>query len=175
MISLRPFEIQDIPRLIQWIPDAKFLLQWAGPHYHFPLDESQLMESYAATKAAEQTHYMFKVMSEPEQKVVGHLELLAVDYQKKTAVLGRLLIGDISDRGKGYGETMIRAGLKFGFEDLDLNELDLGVFEFNRAAMNCYKKFGFQEYKSIQYDTDIGDEFKTLKRMRLSRDNWQKV
>jgi len=173
MIRLQKFEICDIPRLIQWIPDAKFLLQWAGPHYYFPLDETQLMEMYVTTLGKNPDNYMFKLINEQSGEVIGHLEILAVDLQKRIAVLGRLLIGEESDRGKGYGEQMIKAGLKFAFEELDLEEINLGVFEFNRAALNCYQKLGFQEYKKIQYDTDLGDEFKALKRMRLSKAVWK--
>jgi len=32
---------------------------------------------------------------------------------------------------------------------LELEELDLGVFAFNKSAIQCYKQFGFKIYKTI--------------------------
>jgi hypothetical protein len=42
MVELRPFTKEDIPRLIDWVDSPGFLLQWGGPTFAYPLDESQL-------------------------------------------------------------------------------------------------------------------------------------
>ena len=39
---------------------------------------------------------------------------------------------------------MIKAALKIGFEELGLHRISLGVYENNKAALNCYLKSGFQ-------------------------------
>ena len=36
--------------------------------------------------------------------------------------------------------------LDFGFKYLNLNNIDLQVFDFNKNAIACYKKVGFKEY-----------------------------
>lgn len=36
--------------------------------------------------------------------------------------------------------------LDFGFKYLNLNNIDLQVFDFNKNAIDCYKKVGFKEY-----------------------------
>lgn len=167
MITLQKFEVRDIPRLIQWTPDAKNLMLWAGPGYRFPLDHDQVMETFEKTRAEKPSHYMFKVVHEGTQEVIGHLEIMALDYQKGTAVLGRVLIGDQSNRGKGYGEEMIRTALKIGFEDLNLKELTLGVFDFNQAAIKCYHKLGFQAYETLENFRQVEGESWTLIRMKL--------
>ena len=35
--------------------------------------------------------------------------------------------------------------LNYGFNTLNLNAINLGVFSFNEVAINCYKKVGFKE------------------------------
>ena len=39
---------------------------------------------------------------------------------------------------------MISPVLKFGFEELGLNRIALGVFDFNKSAIKCYKNMGFK-------------------------------
>lgn len=36
--------------------------------------------------------------------------------------------------------------LDYGFNYINLNNIDLGVFSFNTQAIRCYKKVGFKEY-----------------------------
>lgn len=42
MITLHYFEQEDFDQLIEWSGDAEYLLQWAGPQFHFPLSKEQL-------------------------------------------------------------------------------------------------------------------------------------
>ena len=36
--------------------------------------------------------------------------------------------------------------MDFGFNYLNLNEINLDVMEFNKRAIKCYEKVGFKEY-----------------------------
>lgn len=115
---------------------------------------------------------MFKVIEQASPKTIGHIELMAIDPQKKTAVLGRILIGLPELRGQGLGVQIIQSVLKFGFIDLDLLKISLGVFEFNRAAQRCYAKLGFQQFQVLPDYRQVGAESWTLLRMKLKRDLW---
>jgi RimJ/RimL family protein N-acetyltransferase len=57
-----------------------------------------------------------------------------------------MFIGDEKNRSKGYGTEAIRLGIKYGFEVLNLNNIELKVYDFNERALNTYKKAGFKEY-----------------------------
>ena len=174
MIKLFKFEPTDISRLVGWIPDAGFLLQWAGPKYIFPLDSGQLMLALDGTMGEQPSHFMFKAIYMAEEEVVGHIELMAVDYEKRTARLGRVLIGANEMRGKGFGKQMIHTALKFGFGELNLNEIDLGVFDFNRSAIKCYQNIGFQQYEIRQNARKFNDELLTLVMMNITKESWNK-
>ena len=63
----------------------------------------------------------------------------------RTATLG-IFIGDNKERNKGYGKETIKLLLDFGFNYLNLNEINLDVMEFNKRAIKCYEKVGFKEY-----------------------------
>ena len=134
-------------RLIDWVPDVDFLLQWSGPKYVFPLDEKQLSATLELTRPDNPPHFMFKAIL--AGATIGHIEVMGVNYVEKSAVLARVLIGPKQHRGQGWGKMMIRQALHFVFDDLELEELDLGVFAFNKSAIQCYKQFGFKIYKTI--------------------------
>ena len=112
MIELRAFEETDIPRLLGWVPDARFLLQWAGPQYKFPLDASQLLQTLATTKGDRPSCFMFKALRKVEGDVVGHIELMKINYDEGTAQLGRVLIGSPQRRGHGLGRAMVESALR---------------------------------------------------------------
>ena len=169
MITLEKFETRDIQRLIDWVPDADFLLQWSGPKYVFPLDVKQLTTTFDVTRGPHPSHYMFKAMLAGE--TVGHIELMQVDYVAHSAVLARVLIGAKQYRGQGWGKRMIQQALNFAFNDLALQNIDLGVFKFNKAAIHCYREFGFKSYKITP---NLKDDNWTLLRMNLNRNDWQK-
>ncbi len=67
-----------------------------------------------------------------------------IDPINQTAELG-ILIGEESERGKGYGQEALKLMLDYGFNTLNLYNIYLGVYSFNEQAMACYKKVGFKE------------------------------
>ncbi len=170
MITLEKFELEDIPRLIGWIPGADFLLQWSGPKYVFPLDEKQLTTSFELTQTEFPQHFMFKALL--DGSTIGHIELMEVNYGKKSAVLGRVLIGPKQYRGQGWGKMMIARAMQFAFDELELEELRLGVFAFNKSAIRCYEQFGFKTYKKIPHPNN---EEWTLLKMNLKQIDWKEA
>ena len=172
MITLRKFEEVDIPLLVGWIPNARFLLQWAGPQYMYPLDKFQLLSTIEKTKGEKPSHFMFSACHQTGGAYIGHIELMSVDYEKKTAMLGRVLIGQTDYRGKGWGTVMIAEALKFGFNTLGLTEINLGVFDFNQSAIACYKKLGFSEYEFRENARQFENERWNLMMMKLPKQIW---
>ena len=77
-------------------------------------------------------------------------------------------------RGKGYGKQMIHSALKIGFNEMLLNEISLGVFDFNYPAIKCYQELGFRQYKYLKNVRKFGEEFWNLIMMRLTREYWQR-
>ena len=172
MIALRPFEESDIPRLISWVPDAQFLLQWAGPQYGFPLDAAQLIVTMEKATGAHPSHLMFKALLEPGGEVIGHIEFMSIDYERRSMNLGRVLIGDSEWRGQGYGKAMVRAAIDCAFRTMNLEMITLGVFDFNTRAIATYQAIGFIEYERELNARQFGEKFWNLVKMRLKRDAW---
>jgi RimJ/RimL family protein N-acetyltransferase len=167
MVKLRNFEEADIPRLIGGIPDARFLLQWAGHQYQYPLDRAQLLKSLERTRGGKPSHFMFTACRRLEGTAVGHIELMNIDYANESACLGRALICQAEDRGKGLGKAMVAEALNYGFNVLGLMEINAGVFDFNKPAIACYRKLGFTEYEFREHARQFENESWNLVMMKL--------
>jgi RimJ/RimL family protein N-acetyltransferase len=139
-LTLRPFGVDDIDRLIAWIPDATFLLQWAGPTLSWPLTVDQLRRDVAAS-APGGSHLIFKAVG-GDGSAVGHIEVKAIDRVHRNAMMGRILVAP-DKRGCGFGRSMIAAALAVCFDDLKLHRVGLRVFAHNTTAIESYRRVGF--------------------------------
>ncbi|MCB2106529.1 MAG: GNAT family N-acetyltransferase [Rhodobacteraceae bacterium] len=141
MIRLEPFTADDIGRLIEWIPDATALLQWAGPTLSWPLTPEQLARDVAALRP-DGPYMMFKAIDEAGE-VVGHIEIKSIDRTHANAMLGRILVAPLA-RGRGLSAPITRAALAVCFDQLKLHRVGLRVFAHNTAAIKSYRRVGFQ-------------------------------
>jgi RimJ/RimL family protein N-acetyltransferase len=172
-LTLQPFTAGDIDRLTSWIPSAEFLLQWAGPSYHFPLTHAQVAEFLALTAGDEPTLLMFKAVDEETIEVVGHIEQLTIDRQNRSLAIGRVLVGPVQQRGRGIGRQIMAEALKIAFDELGMHRVGLGVFDFNASAIACYEKVGFRQEGVLRDYRRIGDEYWTLIMMSILEDEWR--
>ncbi|MEN1936181.1 GNAT family protein [Paenibacillus sp. 102] len=172
MIELKYFERSDFKQLIDWIDSEKFLLQWGGPVFSYPLQEKQL-EKYIENANDENANtFVYKVIDKETRKVIGHISLGKIDRVNKSARIGKVLVGDTSMRGKSVGKKMMEEVLKVAFEQLDLYRVSLGVFDFNASAIVCYERVGFAKERLLKDARKIGDEYWNLWEMRILKHEW---
>jgi RimJ/RimL family protein N-acetyltransferase len=171
LIELQPFTEGGFKQLISEIPDARFLLQWAGPKYTYPLDAAQLTDTLANTLGDRPSFKVFKVIRSETMETVGHIQLMDIDYNAASCILGRVLIFQ-KYRGNGFGKMMVKEAVKFAFENMHLAEIILGVFDFNTRAIHVYKSIGFTEFQFKKGARQFLNESWNVIRMKLNRINW---
>ena len=168
-LHFRPFERRDFPRILRAIDTPEALMQWAGPQFAFPLDEAQL-ESYRLSAEQQAATRRIYTVCLPGSEPVGHIELNEID--EHSARLCRVMI-DRRRRGQGLGRAMVRRALQVGFDDLHLHRIDLGVFDFNTAAIRCYEAEGFAREGHLREVRRVGGAFWSLDRMAILEDEWR--
>lgn len=68
---------------------------------------------------------------------------------------------------------MINAVLKIGFEELGLHRIALGVYENNKAALNCYLQCGLK-IEGISKDILwYKDAYLSMVDMAIMEDEWK--
>ena len=158
-VKLKPFTKTDIEQLIAWTTSAEFLLQWAGPALHYPLDQVQLLQHLAEVEQADLEHLIFKAVNSETGETVGHGELMGIDRSNLSAKIARILVGPPELRGHGIGERIVRELLRIAFEVLSLHRVTLNVFDFNKSAIRCYEKVGFQQEGILREARKHGNKY----------------
>ncbi|QHS21730.1 GNAT family N-acetyltransferase [Virgibacillus sp. MSP4-1] len=175
MIELEHFERSDFQQLMEWIETPAFMLQWGGPHFHFPLDEGQLEEYIKNANHKDADTMAYKVVDQETGKVVGHIALKQINKKTKSARVSKVLVGDKEMRGKGIGQQMILEILKIAFDELELHRVSLGVFDFNESAIACYEKCGFVKEGLRREVVQNGDRYWSIYEMSMLEHEWSKV
>lgn len=172
LIKLEKFNFTDIPKLISWIPDKEFLMQWGGPGYSITLLEEQLSKEIEMMSVENPHNLMFSVKLISNNELVGHIQLLGIDRTNMSARIGRVLVGEETYRNKGIGRQMIDAVLEVAFDSLNLHRVDLGVFDFNKSAIACYEKAGFITEGRFRDCRKIGEQYWSLLNMSILRNEY---
>jgi RimJ/RimL family protein N-acetyltransferase len=174
-IQLQPFTEADIDRLIEWIPTPRFLLQWGGAGLRFPLARDQWLSHVAKSKEVPPDRLIYKAVDEDTREVVGHGEILAIDRHNRSATLGRILVGSPQARGHGAGQQLVRELVRICFQELKLHRVALRVYDFNRSAIRCYERVGFQ-HEGRQRDVHrIGEEYWSVSVMSILEGEWEQI
>ena len=142
MITLHKFTPADFARLIAWVDNEALLAQFAGPIFQYPLTHHQLYDYLA-----EPQRRAFRV--DHDARVIGHAEIML--SEDGIAKLCRILVGNPEDRGRGFGEQIIRTLVEHCWGKYAAKEIELNVYNWNAGAIRCYQKVGFvpQPEKSV--------------------------
>lgn len=166
MITLEPFRQSDFDRLIAWVDNEELLITIAGTVFTFPLTADQLQKYLEDEKSIS-----FNIIS--EEKSIGHAEIqLAEDG---TCKIDKLLIGDRSDRGKGIGEKVMSALLKYAFDKLPVHTVELNVFDWNTAGIRCYEKVGFTINPGKTSNFEVKGNTWLALNMLIRREHWEQL
>lgn len=161
MIELQPFLEADFDTFKSWIKSEEQLIQFAGPIFSYPISNKQLVNYINSTDKKP-----YKVVLTATKTTIGHCEL---NFENGHHRLSRILIADPTQRGKKLGEQIVRKMVSLFFEDKDIKLVDLNVFDWNKGAIACYQKVGFQINKSNSSQFSINGKSWKLLNMELKR------
>lgn len=136
MIKLYPFTENDFSIFKSWIHNEEELMQFAGAIFSYPLTDKQLT---AYIKMVDRKP--FKIVLKSTNQIIGHCEL---NFENGNNRLSRILIGQKELRGQKIGEHVVREMVNLLFQNPKITEIDLNVFNWNKAAIKCYEKVGFK-------------------------------
>ncbi|ADH98159.1 GNAT family N-acetyltransferase [Salisediminibacterium selenitireducens] len=170
-ITLERFTKNDFDQLIGWVDSAEFCMQWGGPQFTWPLTHEQLDIYLKEMEGDEPERLIYRAVSE-DGRTVGHISLGRLDYSNRTGRMGKVLVGDPAMRGKGIAGNMVREICRIGFEELALERISLGVFDFNESAIAAYEKAGFQKEGFFRKFRQVGQRRWHLVEMSILKDEW---
>lgn len=105
---------------------------------------------------------IFGIIDKKTDRIIGNTSLMHINQVNGTATFG-IIIGEKHFWSKGYGTEATELILDYGFNILNLHNIMLEVFEFNKRAIASYKKIGFKEIGKRRGDRLIaGKRYDTI-------------
>lgn len=140
-IYLSPMNLDDVETYVKWMNDRAVTDGIASTDKLV----NNISEKAWVEKTMEKGGYTFSIVLKDKDQLIGNCGIMDYDAIHGTGTIG-IFIGEEDCRNKGYGAEVIELLLDYAFNQLRCHNMDLGVFDFNERAINCYKKVGFKEY-----------------------------
>ena len=151
MLRLRPYKPGDAQIIVGWCKDEVTFRRWTSDRYDkYPITAEGMNRKYIGNNgdcAEPDNFYPFTAVDGTE--IVGHLILRYVSPDQRSLRIGFVIVDD-TKRGKGYGKRMLQLALRYAFEVLMADKVNLGVFDNNPEAYHCYKAAGFRDVEVLE-------------------------
>jgi len=117
-------------------PEARHYL-----YYAFPSTLNQQKEKIERMVNDPHT-ILFTICSKENDKPVGNTAFIRIDWVGRMATF-YIAIAEKKNWSKGYGSEATRMMIRYAFDVLNLNRIQLHVSTENKPALNTYRKSGF--------------------------------
>jgi len=140
MVTFKPHQKEDLLFRVKWLnnPEANKFTVENPKHKTTLLEQIKWLEDYEKNESKR----FFTILE--DNQPVGFMGLSNIHKANRSANLF-IMIGEDDARGKGIGEGSIKYLIKYGFEKLGLNSIELEVDKRNISALSLYKKLGFAQ------------------------------
>ena len=139
-VYLSPICAEDAEQYCEWLNDfdvAKNLLIF---NQQLSLEREKALLHEMAKNDAQ----IFGIIEIENNKLIGNCSIFRINERNRKAEVG-IFIGDKNYWSKGYGIEALSLLVDYGFNILNLNNIMLEVFDFNKRAIRSYEKVGFKE------------------------------
>jgi len=167
-VNLRALREDDLSRRAQWMNDPETVRLYSGV---YPVRAYSLIDAERWREALEVDRWAIVWAFEAKDgRHIGDVDLHGIDRKDLTAKL-TILLGDKEYWSQGYGTDTIMTLLDYAFRELCFDNISLRVFTFNKRAIACYKKCGFEKVSyspsGIWGTTGPGEEQMTVTKKRF--------
>lgn len=167
-VYFRPLEVGDEPLLRRWINDP---LNWRYLEMHPPFNEARERD-WLNQLGSSPTDYVFGIALRADDRLVGVTGLHRIHWSDRKATLG-INLGERSVQNQGYGTDAVRLVLRFAFEELNLNRVELSVLGNNPRAIRCYQKVGFVQEGCARQAAFRNGQYWDVYRFAVLSAEWQ--
>jgi RimJ/RimL family protein N-acetyltransferase len=141
-VGLRGVLDDDLATLARWDMDPGRLTTLTNQVT--PQSEASARERITQRCANDGDSISFAIVKlDGPAELVGNVSLFGIQAKDRSAMLGIALGRDFI--GRGYGTDAVRVIVGYGFRELGLHRIALGVAPFNQGGIRAYQKAGFTE------------------------------
>jgi RimJ/RimL family protein N-acetyltransferase len=154
-IFLSPILRKDVPSFQKWVNNLEITMYTAQATNIFTIEDEY--EWFEKTRKSKDT-IVLSIVKRNSNEVIGAVSLNEINYTDRRANLG-IMIGEIKEWNKGYGKEALVLILDFGFNVLNLHNIYLSVYSYNKRAIMAYNKLGFKLTGKLRKARFLGGEY----------------
>jgi RimJ/RimL family protein N-acetyltransferase len=169
-IMLREYRSEDLEPMRRWVNDVNIVCHLSDIFlYPHPLQASeQFLDEMLEGKSDSRG---FVIADPLTEEYLGQVNLDRIDWKNRVGSIG-IVIGSPENLGKGYGTEAMKLLVRFAFLELNLNRLELEVYDFNERACRSYQSCGFREEGRLRERQYKNGRYVDVILMGLLRSDW---
>ncbi|MGD8545062.1 MAG: GNAT family protein [Candidatus Bathyarchaeota archaeon] len=171
-VCLRSFELSDLDELMNYwnrIELRRLLGSVAAGPASRNREEEWIKDTWKLRQERRAFHFAIETIT--DKKLIGGTGLFECRWTSRSAEVG-ISIYNPKYWGKGYGVESLNLILEFAFQHLNLNRVELEVFDYNKRAYKCYVKVGFKEVGRKRESVFTEGEYHDAILMDILRKEW---
>ena len=171
LVFLDVLEREDIEVVGPWYRSLS-LLQYLRNNVIYP-QTMQDEYDWFDNERKQSGRYGFGIKRLDNGEIIGGVGLFDVNAQVRSCTFG-ISLGEQAVWGKGYGTDATRVALRYAFLELNMNRVELRVYDYNNRGIRAYEKAGFEQEgrlrEAVYRDGRYWDELV----MGILRADWMK-
>ncbi len=141
-VQIRPWRLGDAEALHRLVQASHAALSpwlaWCHPHYG--VEDAQAWVEYSLTSWADRSAFPFAVIDGDAETLLGGAGLNRLDIEHRSANLGYWVGAPFV--GLGIATAAATQAVRFGFDELNLQRIEIRVLPNNHASLNVVRKLG---------------------------------
>jgi RimJ/RimL family protein N-acetyltransferase len=169
IVNLRAPELEDLDRNTRWINDRE-VTRYLSARYEMShlAEEGWLRDVVSKPMAYDRVFYAIETK---EGQHIGNINLFKAQPEEQKCELG-IMIGEKMHWSKGYGTDALRTLVRFAFDEMNMQRVELTVYHFNDRGQAAYRKAGFVEEGRRRDAIYTEGAYHDLIVMSVLRDGW---
>jgi RimJ/RimL family protein N-acetyltransferase len=141
-VRLRALAEEDLPQLeAWWLNPATVTLQANTIRPMPPGPIADMFRNWSKNDTPSSVGFCIETLD--TSQLIGHTSLWGDDPRNRAAMMA-IVVGE-EHTGQGYGTDALQVLLRYGFGEMGLHRIELGVYAYNTRAQAIYRSIGFTE------------------------------
>jgi UDP-4-amino-4,6-dideoxy-N-acetyl-beta-L-altrosamine N-acetyltransferase len=168
LVYLRPLERDDAAQVAPWVndPELRRTLQT-----NRPMNVQNEIEFIDRTRNSEHD-LVLGIALKQNDRLIGLTGFHEIDFRNRHCLFG-ISIGDKELQGQGHGTAVTRLLVGHAFETMNLNRVQLLVYEYNEPAIKAYTRAGFKKEGVLRQENFREGRYWDTWVMAILRDEWR--
>ncbi|MCC6574273.1 MAG: GNAT family N-acetyltransferase [Planctomycetes bacterium] len=171
----RTIEIADAATLGRWINDERVRRHLFSASFPFGLEVENAYTRHLSSLPPQprtEVRLLFGRKGDALEKPIGAAGIKDINWIVARGEWG-IQIGEPEHWGKGYGREVAARFLKYAFETLNLNRMQLRVSAGNVGGIKAYEAAGYRRESLLRSETRGRDGGSDTIQMAVLREEWQ--